>query len=110
MRIQDLESNVKNNNNELCAVKSKCEELAKSLLAMEKISLSKDEEIEDLRNRQMRKTLVFWGVKEESEEKSWEDTEKVLRQKISEVDSEFPERSDIERCHRNSKSKKISSL
>ena len=59
----------------------------------------KDEEIEDLRNRQMRKTLVFKGIKESDAEKSWDDTEQSLIMTIKEACTEFPDDA-IERCHR----------
>ena len=58
-----------------------------------------DEIIDDLRNRSMRSTLIFKGIEESAEEKSWEDTEQILYKKLREADPQFPDFA-IERCHR----------
>ena len=42
-----------------------------------------DVEIEDLKNRSLRKTLVFRNIKKEQSEKTWDDTKMVLAKEIS---------------------------
>ena len=64
-----------------------------------------EEKLEERTNRQLRKTLVFRGVAERDNEKSWADTRKVLANKIAGlVNSTSDEASSlIDRCHRGGK-------
>ena len=39
-------------------------------------------EVEDLKNRRLRKTLVFRNIKKQQSEKAWDDTKMVLANKI----------------------------
>ena len=60
------------------------------------------ERLEERTNRQLRKTLVFRGIKEGDDEKRWADTEKVLSGIISKKlsVSEAEASAMIDRCHR----------
>ena len=64
-----------------------------------------EENIEEMTNRQLRKTLVFYGVPETNEEKDWKATDSLLSKKLSdvlEVDISTAENM-IDRCHRGGK-------
>ena len=72
-----------------------------------------EEEIEDLKNRSLRTTLIFRNISKTQNEKSWEDTKETLANQILKVIPNFSENGvyyNIERAHRqplnqNSKSK-----
>ena len=42
-----------------------------------------DVEVEDLKNRSLRKTLIFRNIKKQQSEKTWDDTKMVLANEIS---------------------------
>ena len=61
-----------------------------------------EEKLEERTNRQLRKTLVFRGIKQEAAERSWKDCEEVLAKEIAstlEIDCKDA-RNMIDRCHR----------
>ena len=95
----EIETSVQQNLTDIQLIKSSHEELKKQLADCTAIISDQDEQIEDLRNRQMRKTLVFKGVKESETEKTWDDTEETLLEVIKQVEPDFPE-DRIEHCHR----------
>ena len=72
-----------------------------------------EEEIEDLKNRSLRTTLIFRNISKTQNEKSWEDTKETLANQILKVIPDFSENEvyyNIERAHKqplnqNSKSK-----
>jgi len=62
-----------------------------------------EERIEERTNRQMRKTLVFRGIAEHADEKTWQDTDNLLAKTLADVCDDFThdEAGDlIDRCHR----------
>ena len=61
-----------------------------------------EEQIEDRTNRQLRKTLVFKGIPESDDEKSWQETKSLLSEKIGMSLRITKEKaaSMIDRCHR----------
>ena len=46
-------------------------------------------EVEDLKNRSLRKTLVFRNIKKQRSEKAWDDTKMVLANEISKIMQDF---------------------
>ena len=98
-RISLLEDTQSVNSKDIADLKRQQTEFSKTVSALIVSIGNKDEEIEDLRNRQMRNTLVFRGLQESSDEKTWDDTEKALLKTIQETDKDFPS-DGIERCHR----------
>ena len=61
-----------------------------------------EELLEERTNRQLRKTLVFRGVKQDTSERSWKDCEEVLAKVIAstlDIDSKIAINM-IDRCHR----------
>ena len=63
-----------------------------------------DDQIEDLKNRQMRQTLIFKNIPEDENEKKWEQTHELLANELSEVLGVDDVIADgmINRCHRGS--------
>ena len=61
-----------------------------------------EELIEERTNRQLRKTLVFKGIPEKEDERSWQDTEDILSSVIAEtLEIDHDEAVNmIDRCHR----------
>lgn len=61
-----------------------------------------EERIEERTNRQMRKTLVFRGIKESAQEKTWEQTDKLLASTIGKAldVNDDDAAAMIDRCHR----------
>ena len=80
-------------------IKRDCAVLKAHVESCTRLINEQDEVIEDLRNRQMRNTLVFKGIPEGANEKTWDDTEDLLLRTIQTADSKISE-DIIERCHR----------
>ena len=62
-----------------------------------------DIEVEDLKNRSLRKKLVFRNIKKQQSEKTWDDTKMVLANEISKNMQDFSKEEiikNIERAHR----------
>ena len=62
-----------------------------------------DIEVEDLKNRSLRKKLVFKNIKKQQSEKTWDDTKIVLANEISKNTQDFSKEEiikNIERAHR----------
>ena len=62
-----------------------------------------ESEIEELKNRSLRKTLIFKNIKHQVNENSWSDTKNVLIDEISKVLTEASKEeiaTNIERAHR----------
>ena len=62
-----------------------------------------DIQVEDLKNRSLRKTLVFRNIKKQQSEKTWDHTKMVLVNKISKDVQDFSKEEiikNIERAHR----------
>ena len=62
-----------------------------------------DIQVEDLKNRSLRKTLVFRNIKKQQSEKTWDDTKMVLANEISKHIQDFSKEEiikNIERAHR----------
>ena len=90
-RIQSLEAEV---------AKSKTEDNS-SLITVEDLRET-NERVEERTNRQLRKTLVFRGIPEQEQEKSWKETENILAKRIADtLDIEIEDAATmIDRCHR----------
>ena len=52
-----------------------------------------DIEVEDLKNRSLRKTLVFRNIKKQKSKKTWDDTKMVLAKEISKNLQDFSKKS-----------------
>ena len=52
-----------------------------------------DIEVEDLKNRSLRKTLVFRSIKKQKSKKTWDDTKMVLAKEISKNLQDFSKKS-----------------
>ena len=62
-----------------------------------------DIEVEDLKNRSLRKKLVFRNIKKQQSEKTWDDPKIVLANEISKNIQDFSKEEiikNIERAHR----------
>ena len=60
-------------------------------------------EVEDLKNRSLRKTLVFRNIKKQQSEKTWDNTKMALANEISKNMQDFSKEEilkNIERAHR----------
>jgi len=105
------------NKSSIESLKGETATLKSKLAKFEANQNSLAEEIEERTNRQLRKTLVFRGIPEqsiqkdpssadsESRKENWADTEKLLAQKIADIcdDTTFEDaRAMIERAHRAS--------
>ena len=127
-KIENLESTIQVNSNELCSIKSKLNELENVVIKQqdeieqlrctnanltEQIPASVSENIterlaeveelvEERTNRQMRETLVFRGLEEQPRE-TWSDTKHSLSEIISETCGVTYEDAalSINRCHRS---------
>ena len=80
-------------------LKSDCADLKDAIAKCNALVKQQEEEIEDLRNRSMRSTLVFKGLAVGEKEITWDDTESNLLETIRKVDCLIPDDA-IERCHR----------
>ena len=98
-RVQSLEEKnleLEKDNSELHEMEK---ELGKSLLKINVL----ERRLEDRTNRSMRKTLVFKGIHEGEEEKTWQHTEDILAEVIANTLDVSTERASgmIERAHRS---------
>lgn len=81
------------------SLKSDCSSLKEMVTKCNQLLIEQDEQIEDLRNRSMRSTLIFKGVAVGKNEKTWSDTECELLKTIKKADKQIGD-DIIERCHR----------
>lgn len=79
------------------ATSNKVIKLEEAILAKNGEIKSLQSQIEDLRNRNMRKTLIFYGFPEPSKNESWEDCRKML---TSHLDKCGVKNTVIDRAHR----------
>ena len=95
LKLQDENETLRNENDNLKkkyeiasknsdSMNEKLANFHSKLASLEEAHLKQVEYAEDRANRQMRKTLIFKGV-QEKENESWDDTDELLAQKISEI-------------------------
>ena len=97
--LKEIESSVEHNATEIQSIK---DDLAVMKATVEKCNVTmevQEEKIEEMKNRQMRNTLVFKGIAESENEQTWDDVEYNLLKTIRKVIKDFPDDL-IERCHR----------
>ena len=100
--LTQVQSSIADNSSVIQSVKDDLESLRSAVDINNRALLIQEEYIEDLRNRQMRSTLVFKGIDESVDEHTWDDTEETLLRTIRTVAEDFPDDA-IERCHRGHK-------
>ena len=104
--LQTLHSTSKELGNNVDSLTAQKAELAIRLATVEYANTELSEQLEEARNRQMRKTLIFKGIPrvDELENESWDDTAELVAEKISsasEGNLSFDDALDsIERAHR----------
>ena len=102
--LQTLHSTTKELGNNVDSLTAQKAELAIRLATVEYANTELSEQLEEARNRQMRKTLIFKGI-DELENESWDDTAELVAEKISsasEGNLSFDDALDsIERAHRS---------
>ena len=110
----NLKKQVDMNKSTIDSLKGETSTLKSKLMKLESNQMLLEEEIEERTNRQLRKTLVFRGIPEQTirrdsssdnagRKENWDDTEELLAQKIAEVceDTSLSQaREMIERGHR----------
>ena len=101
-RVKSLESALESALSALSEKQSMRTEDVLSHSEVVKRMVAVEEKLEERTNRQLRKTLVFRGIKQEAAERSWKDCEEVLAKEIAstlEIDCKDA-RNMIDRCHR----------
>ena len=92
----NLKKHVDMNKSTIDSLKGETSILKSKLMKLESNQMLLEEEIEERTNRQLRKTLVFRGIPEQTirrdsssdnagRKENWDDTEELLAQKIAEV-------------------------
>lgn len=102
-KVTQLEDQNEQVRNEVCDLSSKFQALKDELLAKDDKIVSLEANLDDLKNRQMRKTLVFRGFPEGVEGKdTWENCKNLIADFV-ETHLEFSD-VEVERAHRAKKS------
>ena len=101
-RISALENEVKINNNTIYIETTERGNDIKRLNALVK---ELEDQVEDQTNRNMRSTLIIKGIKEDKNEKNWDDATNALVRNLTSIFDWDPDilHADIERCHRGRK-------
>jgi hypothetical protein len=88
---------------ELAALQEETQNIRGDLAEQKLVFVQK---VEDLTNRSLRKNIVIRGIPEDEDEKSWEDTKRVVSQAIADATGENTDRymKIFERIHRGKKS------
>ena len=85
-KAEDAKANASNNSDEIeslkCEIKEQSEKISKQFETISEL----ENEVEELKNRSLRKTLIFKNIKyQQANEISWSDTKSVLIDQISKV-------------------------
>ena len=96
------EKRQRRNREEIESLKFRLAELNETVSNQAITSHQLDIEVEYLKNRSLRKTLVFRNIKKQQSEKTWDDTKMVLANEISKSMQDFSKEEiikNIERSH-----------